>query len=279
MTSDGKVDEASLARLLAHFEAKGCQGVVLAGTNGEGPSLSAIEKRDLCRNGVAWGGKLDIILGIATPSLEEAIWSSNQAGKTGAKAVLVMPPSYFRSATEEGILQWFLRLADATETPILAYNFPKMTGFTMKAEFLTRLAEHPTIIGFKDSSGEQQNLIAYRQAIPPEKLLFVGAETLLAKALEAGWTGTISGAANCIPDWLGRVVEEWGQESATVVFDQILPIIEAIRSLPQPAGNKDVLHRLGVIESSAPRLPLQPVKATEVLDLMQKHLGIVAPRS
>src|SRR5436305_4424299 len=96
----GRVDILCVARLLAWFEAAGCKGAVLAGTNGEGPSLSATEKRDLIREAIPLRGKLDIILGIATSSLEEAVWSCNQAQNAGAVAALVMPPSYFREATE-----------------------------------------------------------------------------------------------------------------------------------------------------------------------------------
>src|SRR3954467_7098266 len=103
----GEIDVSAMARLLAWFEACGCTGAVLAGTNGEGPSLSATEKRDLIRESMPLRGKLDIILGIASSSLEEAVWLCNQARKSGAAAALVMPPSYFREATEDGLVEWF----------------------------------------------------------------------------------------------------------------------------------------------------------------------------
>jgi 4-hydroxy-tetrahydrodipicolinate synthase len=242
---------------------------VLAGTNGEGPSLSAYEKRDLLRLASKCAGSLKFILGIATPSLDEAKWLCNQASKDGATAVLVMPPSYFRAATEEGIAEWFEALADASPVPILAYNFPKMTGFTMSPEFLSRLASHPNIIGFKDSSGEAANLTSYRDAAR-EKLLFVGDETLLLEALTKGWTGTISGAANCIPQWLSQIVANKDETK----FALALPVIQAIRSQPQPATNKAVVHALGVINSPHPRLPLKAVDPSPVLQAMESHLGI-----
>src|SRR5438132_298207 len=100
---DGEVDQPGMARLLAWFESQGCAGAVLAGTNGEGPSLSAIEKRDLLRAMMPVRGSIDLILGVATPSLSEAVWSCKQAAKIGAAAALVMAPGYFREATEQGI--------------------------------------------------------------------------------------------------------------------------------------------------------------------------------
>jgi len=273
MAADGSIDEPSVARLLAYFEATGCKGVVLAGTNGEGPSLSAFEKRDLLRLASTCCGKLTLVLGIATPSLDEARWSCSQAAKNGAAAVLVMPPSYFRTATEEGIAEWFETLADESTTPVLAYNFPKMTGFTMSAAFVERLARHSNIVGFKDSSGEAANLADYRGAAK-DKALFVGDETLLLEALTKGWTGTISGAANCIPQWLSQIAST----SDETKFQLALPVVKAIRSQPQPATNKAVLHALGIIDTPYPRLPLKALDPTTVLQAMEAHLGIARDR-
>ena len=157
MDSNGKMDLPSIARLLAHFKAAGCKGVVLAGTNGEGPSLSAVEKRDLVRIAVPIFPDLKIVAGIATPSLEEAIWLSNQAQKAGAAAALVMPPGYFREVGEDGIAKWFEVLFDSTDLPILVYNFPQRTGIEITTSLISRLSEHPRMIGLKDSSGNEAN--------------------------------------------------------------------------------------------------------------------------
>lgn len=273
MIADGSMDLTSVVRLLAYFEAAGCRGVVLAGTNGEGPSLSSFEKRDLMRVAVAHRGSLRLVLGIATPSFTEAQWLCAQAGKDGADAVLVMPPSYFKAATEGGVRDWFLRLADESPAPVLAYNFPKMTGFVMSPEFVAELSEHQNILGFKDSSGDAANLASYRQATK-DKLLFVGDETLLPQALSEGWTGTISGAANCIPQWLSRFVADRNEAS----FEAVLPVIKAIRGASQPATNKAVLHALGVIETPTPRLPLLEADPAPVLSVMESRLGIASNR-
>lgn len=120
LDSSGRLDAESLARLLAGFEAAGCKGVVLAGTNGEGPSLSAPEKRDLVALAKPLAGSLELILGIATPSLSEAVWLAKQAAKEGCIAVLVMPPAYWRNVGEEAIAAWFVALMDASPLPAVA---------------------------------------------------------------------------------------------------------------------------------------------------------------
>ena len=254
----------AMARLLAWFEAGGCKGAVLAGTNGEGPSLSAVEKRDLLRDAMPLRGKLELMLGVATPSLDEAVWLCKRADEFGAAAVLLMPPSYFREVSEAGIEAWFLHVLDRSPAPVLIYNFPKRTGITLSASLLARLGTHERMVGAKDSSGAVENLAAYADALPG-KLLYVGDETLLLQALEAGWTGTISGAANVLPDWLSTVISSFGTESGAAKFELLLPLIEAIRAQPQPAANKALLHRWGVLPRADVRLPLLGVESVDEL--------------
>lgn len=264
---NGKVDYASLAKLLAWFENGGCKGAVLGGTNGEGPSLSAPEKRDLLREAMPLRGKLDLILGIATPSLDEAVWLCKQAGMDGAVAALVMPPSYFREASEDGIEAWFLHLLDRSGVPIIVYNFPQRTGITIPAAMLERLSAHGKFAGVKDSSGDRSNLAAYAQAVlPRNRALYVGNETLLVEALRAGWTGTISGAANVLPDWMSTIVAEFDsdRESAETKHTLVEPVLQTIRQASQPATNKALLARAGIIEHPDVRLPLMSAQGDEV---------------
>src|SRR5665213_2761777 len=108
----GRIDLPAIARLMAWFKAAKCAGIVLAGTNGEGPSLSAVEKRDLVRSAVELSDGLEVILGIATPSLDEAIWLCGQTHSAGAHAALVMPPGYFRDVSADGIANWFEAVMD-----------------------------------------------------------------------------------------------------------------------------------------------------------------------
>lgn len=265
----GQVDRGDLAKLIAWFRNAGCNGVVLAGTNGEGPSLSAVEKRDLVRTGVELSDGLPITLGIATPSLHEAKWLASQAGKAGAQHVLVMAPGYFQNCAESAILDWFRAVADAATCSVIAYNFPRYTGFTMTPDFVGRLAEHGNAVGFKDSSGEVANLATYRSAAP-EALLLVGDETILPEAMTAGWNGSISGASNMVGNWLSQWLENPSEER----WKLLESALKIIRKGPQPALNKAVLAELGVISRPDVRLPLTSVDPAECLQVLRDRLGI-----
>ncbi len=269
LAQDGSIDWASLARLLAHFEAEGCAGVVLAGTNGEGPSLSAVEKRDLIREAQAMKGRLEVILGLATCSLTEAQWLAQQASKAGADGLLLLPPFFFRSSSEEGVEAWMTAVMDRSSCPVLAYENPAAAGISFSTECLARLARHPMCGGLKDSSGRTDRLEELRSLFAGS--MYVGNETILPEARAAGWNGTISGAANAIPRW---IVEAW----ADPVKHQIaLPAIQALKSCPQPAANKALLARMEIIASPAPRPPLtaQPEAAERARTAVEAALGPV----
>ena len=275
----GEIDAEGVLKLLAFFESAGCQGVVLAGTNGEGPSLSAIEKRDLLRIAAAGKGNLKIILAIATSSLQEGKWLCQQTAKSGGDAVLVMAPSYFRREGNQGIREWFQELMDDSPMPVLLYNYPKINGVTLDKELVESLAGHRNFGGIKDSSGDRLNLEMYRGICHSECALFVGDERLLYDALVAGWTGTISGAANLVPGWLSRVVSEFQghhQDQAQVTFSFILAVIERIRSFSQPEANKYTLQSWDLIESGLPRLPLKELSCPELAIFIEEKLGIDA---
>ncbi len=273
----GHIDPASVAKLLAWFEAAGCEGVVLGGTNGEGPSLSAVEKRDLLSLAMPHRGALKILLGIATASLEEALWLVKGAAQSQADGILLMPPGYFRSASEQGIRDWFFAVLDRSMVPIILYNFPQMTGITLSPSLLQELCGHPMAAGLKDSSGEQKNIAEFRAAVPEGKLLFMGDEKLLLRALEAGWSGSISGAANILPHWLSQIVAEHREgrwESAAAKHVLLMPVLEALRSAKQPATYKALVHAFGVIDSPSMRLPLETCDAESILMLLQERLGM-----
>lgn len=252
----GRIDDLSVARLLAHFEASGCTGVVLAGTNGEGPSLSAPEKRDLLEVSSSVRGSLKLILGTNSNSLNENIWLAKQAARLDAEALLVMPPSYFREVAPEAIRDWFLALLDASPIGIIAYHFPQRTGVPLPPDLMSELALHPNLLGLKDSSGEL-NHSAYREALPTHRL-YVGDERRLMDALRSGWAGTISGVANSKPTELCAILRDWAsnRESADTRFQLLLPEIEHLRGLAQPMAHKRNLHRAGIINTEAVRLPL-----------------------
>jgi len=266
-TDSGSLDFASLARLLARFESEGCAGVVLAGTTGEGASLSAIEKRDLARAAVPLAGKMQVCLGLATNSLPEALWLADQAAKSGVSSLLVSPPPFFANSSRDGLFLWLEHLLDGSPIPLILYHFPQKFGIGIEEDWIAKFADHPNLAGLKNSSGNPDNLSRFRELMPTGKRLFTGAEPLLLAALNAGWDGSISGASNVFGKWLNALYLDFvaGEHaSAQAKFALMSGLLTVVRSAPQPATHKALLAHMGVLSCGAPRLPLLPVCAEPI---------------
>lgn len=240
----GGIDYPAMARLLAWHESEGMTGVVIGGTNGEGPSLSAPEKRDLVAFAVQHAGKLKVIAGLGTCSITEAVWLSNQAHKAGAAASLALPPFFFRAATSQGIEKWFSDLLSNTELPCIMYSFPKMTGITFEESMMDSIfANHSNAVGVKDSSGDRDLLEMFlRVGLKHKRSVLVGDERLLSENLSKGGAGTISGMANSFPRLVSRVFNE-RSEALQELLDRACTTLKAF---PTPAVHKYVLGVKGL---------------------------------
>lgn len=270
LTDQRQLCVPSLARLLTFFETAGCAGVVLGGTNGEGPSFGAPFRRNLVAEAIPLRGRLKVLLGLATSGLDEAIWLSKQAAKLGADGVLALPPFFWRDAPEEGALQWMDALLEASPLPVLVYNFPKRCGFTIQSQHLERWSRWDAFAGVKDSSGEHANLTEYQ--VGAERSRFVGDETLLQDALRAGWNGSISGLANVAPHVLVKCLND------PTLFQFAVPTFRQLRGLSQPATHKAVLKELGILSTSVVAPPLVEAEETQVrlaLKLLRESFGIL----
>lgn len=266
-----RADEPALVRLLAWHEANGMDGVVIAGTNGEGPSLSGAEKRDLFQLACSSAGRLRIVAGLGTCALSEATWLARRAAEAGAEMLLVQAPFYFRSASEAGIEAFFDAVLSESALPALLYNHP-MTGFTLAPEMLTRLAEkHSSLAGVKDSSGDIELFRRYRQALPG-KIVLVGDERLLLHSLHEGGNGTISGLANSMPHLISRQVRERSDALQQLIDEAV----ERLKRYPQPAVHKCVLNLLG-LPGGTLRPPLEPLDGAGADDVRGFLAGFAAP--
>ncbi|HXF86625.1 MAG TPA: dihydrodipicolinate synthase family protein [Anaerolineales bacterium] len=157
---DSALDLESVPVLLDFLASRGCHGAVLFGTTGEGPSFSPTEREALLRAArdirTAYP-EFRLIAGTGTPSLSETIDLTKCAFDLGYDAVLILPPYYFRKATDNGLFNWFsevIKKAVPSDQSILGYHFPDVAGIGFSIELLARLKEaFPTqFAGIKDSS-------------------------------------------------------------------------------------------------------------------------------
>lgn len=270
----GGLDGPSLSRLLGFHHAAGVSGIVLAGTNGEGASLTFSEKRDLLSLARAIDPGQKLILGLPVNSLVEACGLAALAEKKGADALLLSPPSFWKRAGEQGLHRWLKEVLDAASVPVLLYHNPPANATGLPKENLEELLSHPMCGGVKNSAVTESELDWWRERVGPDQALWVGDERMIPSAFAKGWNGTISGSANLLSPYLVPIVRDWPSESAQVKFELIRPLLEEFRKHPQPETHKAVLHLWGILGCSAPRLPLISGEGEETADLVRQITGM-----
>ncbi|MDW8051188.1 MAG: dihydrodipicolinate synthase family protein [Armatimonadota bacterium] len=242
--SAGALDAPVFVRLLAHFEAQGAQGVVVAGSTGEGPSMSAPERAHLYELAVSARGKLQVIAGALACSLDEVLYLARQAYRVGCDALMVAPPFYYAPSLE-GLIAFYRAVLDASRLPVILYNIPQRTRVKLTPALLDALVDHPNLVGVKDSSGSVRSLHQFLRYAPRLRV-WVGEERLLLHCLQRGGAGAISGLANV---YLPRLVCLYKSFQRGQACDGLQALIdaaaEALKAFPVPANFKYALTLSG----------------------------------
>jgi 4-hydroxy-tetrahydrodipicolinate synthase len=209
---DGSVDHAALAAHAARLIRRGCDGVVLFGTSGEGPSLSIAQRlaavEAVLRADVP---AAKLALGTGCPAVVDTIAMTKAVLALGVFRVLVLPPFYFAAPPDQGVEDAFSDVFDGVADDRLSaclYHIPQVSGVGVPAAVLGRLRERygKVVAGVKDSTGNFEDFMAFRRHAPDVPAL-VGAEVLIARALAQGGAGTICGMANLVPGLVRRMFQ------------------------------------------------------------------------
>lgn len=242
----GAMDLGPLDSYLAFQKAGGIDGLVVCGTNGEGTSLSVAERKRYLEAIMERRDDFTIVAGTGANNLPDTVELTRHAGAVGADAVLVLPPFFYKNPSARGVADFFRRVLDASDVPVLLYSIPQQTAVPITDETLDLLKGHPRLAGLKDSAGQWERthaLLTQR----PDLLTFPGSDDLLAKAALAGAVGSISGTANSFPELVSGVrkaaIAGGDVEAAQARLDRAKGIV---LQYPLIAGNKSVLAHRGV---------------------------------
>lgn len=204
---DGAVDTVALGRLIDHVVDGGVHGVFIAGTTGEYSMLSESQWSDLLAGTVASSGqRVPVLVGITRDSTAETIAAAELAGRAGADIVVANTPAYL-SVSQSELATHFERIADASPLPVMLYNIPQNTGNPISHDTVVRLAEHPNIMGLKDSSGALEPLRYLKHRLGDRAFgIYLGTDVLGDVCTQLGLDGTVPSIANVVPR---LVVDAW----------------------------------------------------------------------
>ncbi len=187
-----------LASNLSRWSEQGLDGIVMPGSNSEAPYLRREERLELWRTcgEVLRGCETGFISGTGAESTADTIELTLEAAQLGAEAALIIPPHFYRSGmTHERLVAHYRAVADESPVPVLLYNVPAFTGIDFALETLSELAQHPGIVGIKDSSSNVVKM-AELLAMRPDFLVFAGTGSALLPFLSIGAVGGVMALAN-----------------------------------------------------------------------------------
>ncbi len=259
MDDDGRVDYAQARRLAQALMDSGSDGVVVAGTTGEAPTLSHEERLRLVREvKETVAGRGAVIAGTGTYRTDESIELSREAERAGADGLLLVTPYYHRP-TQEGLYRHFRAIAEAVSVPCILYNIPGRTGVNMTAETALRLAQVPNIVGVKEASGDLGQAARIIEGAPQGFRLWSGDDALTLPLLAIGGYGVVAVVSHLAGLQFKRMIEAFlagAVEEAARLHRRLLPLMQTLMTAaPNPIPIKYALNQVG-FRVGRPRLPL-----------------------
>ena len=267
-----ELDLDTYQRHISRLAEHGITGYVVMGSNGEAVHLSSDERGQVIEAArQAAGPNAQIIAGCGEQSTRATMRNCEQAAHSGADVVLVLPPFYYKGRMDStALLAHYQFLADRSPLPLVIYNMPANTaGLDLDAATICALAEHPNIIGVKDSAGNMAKLVQVVARAPAHFRVFAGSAGYLLPALVIGAVGAVAALANVFPREVCRVQELFnaGQlEEARQLQARLTPANTAVTTTYSVPGLKAALE-LTAGYGGRPRSPLHPLTEQERIQL------------
>lgn len=257
------IDYNAFAELIERQIEGGIDALLVAGTTGEGATLSYEEHHDL----IAFakeriGGRVPLLAGCGSNSTARAIELAQNACEAGADALLAVTP-YYNKASHQGLILHYHAIADAATRPLMLYNVPSRTGVSLRMEEYRILAEHPNIVGVKESSGDLSLMDALISECGKDLDVYAGNDDQILSALKLGAVGGISVYSNLYPRAMSHLYRLFVNESRTLAAETqraLLPYYKALFWEVNPIPVKYLASELGLCEAEY-RLPLCPPSA------------------
>ena len=278
MTQSG-VDYGQFARLIEWQIAEGIDAIVAVGTTGEGPTLTDAEHREairFCVNQVA--GRVPVIAGTGSNDTAYAVDLTKFACEAGADGMLLVTP-YYNKATQNGLIQSFAAVADASTKPCILYNVPSRTGCNLQPKTVAALAEHPRITAIKEASGDISQVAKIAALCGDSLDIYSGNDDQIVPILSLGGKGVISVLSNVMPREtvrMCRLYEQGAVKEAAALQLKLLPLIDALFCEVNPIPVKAAMAAMGFGENYL-RLPLTPMEAAHEAELLRlmKENGVI----
>ncbi len=256
--ADGAVDYATFWKLIRYLGANGSDGVVVAGTTGESPTLSRAEKIALFKAAVdAAGESMSVVAGVGTYDTKASVELAQSAASLDVDGVMAVTP-YYSKPPQRGIVAHMTAIADATDKPMMVYNIPGRTATLIEVDTMVELADHPRIGSMKDAVDDLEWSKRCLEALPDGFAVYSGSDAMTRDLVSAGAVGVVSVSAHLAGREIAAMVTavvDGDDEKAAELHELVSPLNEALFSEPSPMPLKAGLTRYWD-DVGQPRLPL-----------------------
>lgn len=262
--ADMSIDYPALRRLVREQIAGGINFLVVQGTTGESPTLTADEKKKVLETVQEENnGTLPIVYGVGGNNTLAVVEAFKNI-PSGVDGILSVAP-YYNKPIQRGYVAHYKALAEATDLPIIMYNVPGRTGSNMTAETTLELAEVKNLVAMKEASGNMEQIMEIIRCKPADFLLLSGDDAITLPIIAAGGEGVISVVANAFPAHFSQMVAaslKGDLTTARKLHYDLLPITKLFFAEGNPGGVKIALEELGWM---APHMRLPLVQVSEGL--------------
>ena len=256
------VDYESFARLIDWQIDEGIDAIVVAGTTGEGSTLTDEEHKAVikfCVKKVA--GRVPVIAGTGSNDIAYAVSLTKYACEVGADAMLLVTP-YYNKATQNGLIKSFTAVADASTKPCILYNVPSRTGCNIKPETCAVLAKHPNIVAIKEASGDISQVAEISRLCGDDLDIYSGNDDQIIPVMSLGAKGVISVLSNLLPRETSAMCHSFLNGDVKNARDmqlKYLPLISSLFCEVNPIPVKAAVSAMGYGDNYL-RLPLTPME-------------------
>lgn len=262
---NGEIDFKATGKLVNHLIANGSDGLVVAGTTGESPTLTEEEKVALFTYVVeAVHGRIPVIAGTGSNNTRASISLTKQAEKAGVDGIMLVTP-YYNKPSQEGLYQHFTAIAKSTSLPVMLYNIPGRSVINMSVETIVRLSAVNNIVSVKEASGDLDAVAQIVSETDSDFSVYSGDDGLTLPTLAIGGNGVISVASHIIGNDMQGMVNNYKNgdvQAAAQIHRDLLPFMKALFVAPNPTPLKEALNMRG-IHVGGVRLPLIPLNNEE----------------
>lgn len=272
-TEDGSVDLAAARRLALHLADHGSDGIVVAGTTGESPTLDDSEKIALLEAVLEEvGDRITVICGTGSNDTAHSVNLSTEAERVGAHGLLLVCP-YYNKPSRAGLLAHFREVAGSVNSPVILYNIPSRAVINMPADLLEELGETENIVAVKQANDDEI------QAIPGLDLL-AGNDVTFLRCLEAGGVGGILVASHLVGTRMRSIYDHavaGEMDQARAADAELAALYDVLGLITNPIPIKAALRSVGLC-SDTMRLPMVAASDSEVakIESVLADLGITA---